>query len=144
MSATALLCVERIIAFRGSICALPAARAAIIRLGPLYRPNLHLRRQRAMDRTFVRDLQKPPALLRIERTAQRDGALDAVDHPFLGLAILAIGGVDSPMAKLDRHPLERQGLAPGIESKRHGRGGSQPRQHQGVGTRTAVEAAEAD
>ena len=71
---------------------LSAAGPAIIRLGPLYRANVHLRRQRAMNRTFIRDLQKPPALLRIERAAQRDGALDAVDHPFLGLAILAIGG----------------------------------------------------
>src|SRR5262249_57709866 len=80
-----------------------------------------------MDRTFIGDLQKPPALLRIERAGQRDGALDAVDHPFLGLAILAIGGVDSPMAKLDRHALERQRLALGIESKRHGGAGSHPR-----------------
>src|SRR2546429_3831317 len=122
--------------------ALRAARPAI--LGPLYRANVHLRRQRAMDRTFIRDLQQPPALLRIERAAQRDGALDAVDHPFLGLAILAIGGVDSPMAKLDRHPLERQRLALGIESKRHGRAGSQPRQHKVAGARAAVEAAYAD
>ena len=97
-----------------------------------------------MDRTFIGDLQKPPALLRIERAGQCDGALDAVDHPFLGLAILAIGGVDAPMAKLDRHPLERQRLALGIESKRHGGAGSEPREHQVVGTRTAVEAADVD
>src|SRR5260370_8697166 len=95
--------------------ALRAARPAI--LGPLYRPNLHLRRQRAMDRTFIRDLQEPPALLRIERAAQCDGAIDAVDHPFLGLAILAIAGVDSPMPHPDPPPLARHRLGFAIESK---------------------------
>src|SRR5262249_25571496 len=120
--------------------ALRAARPAI--LGPLYRADVHLRRQRAMDRTFVRDLQKPPALLRIEGAVERDGALDAIDLPFLGPATLTTGGVDSPVAKLDCPPLERQRLALGIESKRHGRAGSEPRQHQVVGTRTAVEAAD--
>src|SRR5260370_8972291 len=110
-----------------SMHALRAARPAILR--PLYRPNLHLRRQRAMDRTFIRDLQEPPALLRIELAAQCDGAIDAVDHPFLGLAILAIGGVDSPMADLDPHPLARQRPPPRVESKRHGRARSDPPPH---------------
>src|SRR5262249_40354104 len=92
-----------------------------------------------MDRTLVGDSEQSPALLRIERAAQCDGPLDAVNHPFLGLAIFAIGGVNSGMAELDRHPLERQRLALGIESKRHGRAGSEPREREIVGTRAAVE-----
>ena len=68
-----------------------------------------------MDRTFVGDLQEPLALLRVERAAQCDGPLDAVDHPFLGLAFLAIGGVDAGVAEFDRYPLERQRLALGVD-----------------------------
>src|SRR5262249_6658000 len=103
------------LSIRGRI--LHAARPAISRLRPLHRPNVHLRRQRAMDRTFVGDLQESPALLRIERAAQCDGPLDTVDHSFLGFAFLAIGGVDTGVAEFDRYPLERQRLALGVESK---------------------------
>src|SRR6516165_9214330 len=90
-----------------------------------------------MHRTLVGDFEQPPPLLRIKRAAQYDGPLDAVDHAFLGLAIFAIGGVNSGMTELDRHPLERQRLALGIEPKRHGRAGSQAREHEVVRTRTS-------
>src|SRR5215831_7516278 len=48
------------------------------------------------------------------------------------------------MTELDRHPLERQRLALGVEPKRHGRAGSQPREHEIVGTRAAVEPPDVD
>ena len=78
----------------------------------------------------------------VEVAPQRDGALDAVDHSFLGLAGLAIGGMDSAVAELDGDALERQRLALGVEPKRHRRAGAQSGEHEIVRTRAAVEAAD--
>src|SRR5262249_40672480 len=97
------------------------------RLALLHRPDIDLRCQRAVDGTFVGDLEQAAALLGVERAAQRDRPLDAVEHAFLGLAVCTIGGVNPGMGELDRHPLERQRLALGVEPKRHRRASSEPR-----------------
>src|SRR5262249_16139494 len=114
------------------------------RLAPLHRPDIDLRCQRAVDGTLVGDLKQAASLLGVERPAQRNGPFDAVEHAFFGLAVCAIGGVNSGMAEFDRHPLERQGLALSVEPNRHRRAGSEPRKEEIVGTWTAVETADLD
>ena len=68
-----------------------------------------------MDRTFVGNLEQARPLLRIERPGEHNSPLDAVDHPFLGFAGFAVGGMDLGVAETDRDPIERQCLALGIE-----------------------------
>src|SRR5258708_27332794 len=85
------------------------------RIALLRRPNLDLRRQGAVDRALVGDLQQARPLAGIERAFEPDCPLDAVDHPVLALAGRAVGGVNPAMAEPDRDPVERQRLAPGIE-----------------------------
>src|SRR5262245_59923959 len=103
------------------------------------RADVDLRGQRAVHSAFVGDFHQPLALRRIEIAGERDGALDAVDHPLLGLAVRAILGVDLGVAQLDRHLIERQRLALGVETKRHRGAGPQAREEEVVGTRAAVE-----
>src|SRR5690242_20097510 len=95
----------------------PSAEARL--LSPLDRLDRDLRGQRAMHRALIGDLQQAPALLLVERPAQDDRALDAIDHAFLGLAIRAIGGMNLVVLELVRRPLERQALALGIEPQGH-------------------------
>src|SRR2546423_14850713 len=93
----------------------PFARPSSLRL--FHRANVDLRCERAVHRTFVGDLEQPPPLLRVESAAQGDRPLDAVKHAVLGLAVCAVRGVDAGVIEPDRHPLERQRLALGIEAK---------------------------
>src|SRR6266545_4781537 len=48
--------------------------------------------QRPVDGALVRDLEQPRALLVGERAEDLDNPLDAVDLPFLGLAVRAVEG----------------------------------------------------
>src|SRR4029077_1123749 len=107
-----------------------------------HRANVDLRCQRAVDRTFVGALEKPPPLLRVEGAAQGDRPIDAVEHALLRLAVRAVRSVNARVIEPDRHPLERQCFALGIEAKRHGGASSQSREQQIVRTRAAVEAAD--
>src|SRR5262249_16798080 len=63
--------------------------------------DVDLRVQRAVHRAFVGDLKEPLALVVAERAVERDGAVDAVDLAFFGLAVGTVGGVD--LAVLERH-----------------------------------------
>jgi hypothetical protein len=46
-----------------------------------------------VDRTLVGDLHEPGALAFVEVAGERDRAVDPIEHPFLGFADRAIGGV---------------------------------------------------
>src|SRR5262249_18957539 len=113
-------------------------------LAPFARPDLDLGCERAVDRTLVGDLEEPRTLAIIESAGERDGPIDAVEHPFFGLAALAIGGVDLGVVEPHRDFVERQCLALGVEPQRHRRAGAERREQQVVGTRSAVETARLD
>src|SRR5579871_864499 len=108
----------------------------------LHRPDIDLRLQRAVHRAFVGDLQQPCALLGIEVAIERDGALDVVDHAFLGLTGGAIGGVDAAVPQAHRGLLERQLLALGIKAQRHRRAGAEPGEQKIVRAWAAIHAAD--
>src|SRR5262249_7075394 len=110
-----------------------------IAVAPFDRADVDLRGQRTVHRTFVGDFHEPLALSRIKIAGERDGALDTVDHALLGLAVRAILGVDLAVAEVDHHPIERQRLALGVETKRHRGAGPETREEKIVGTRAAVE-----
>src|SRR5215467_7740885 len=89
------------------------------------RADVDLRLQRAVHRALVGDLEQPRALRGVERALQRDAALDAVELPFLGLALRAINRMDFLMRERDRDALERQLLVVGIEPQRHRAAGAE-------------------
>jgi len=92
-------------------------------------------------RTLVGDLQQSPALILVELAAQGDGALDPVDHPFLGLAIRAIGGMDLGLAEPHRQPGRAAAPCAPRRGEASWRCRRREREQQIVRTRTAVEAA---
>src|SRR4051812_16290493 len=63
----------------------------------LPRHDPHLRRQRAVHRALVGDLQQFCALFRIQRAVDGYHPVDLVDHAVSGLAFRAILGVDLAM-----------------------------------------------
>ena len=65
------------------------------------------------------------ALIGTERALQRDVAVYAIDHAFLGFAIETILCVNLVMRQPHRHALERQFLVICIEPQRHGRAGTE-------------------
>src|SRR6185437_8619010 len=60
----------------------------------LDRADLDLRLQRLMHRAFIGDLHQTLALLGVERSLQRDGAIDVIDLADFGVAGRAILGVN--------------------------------------------------
>jgi hypothetical protein len=66
---------------------------------PFESADFDFRFKRAVYQTLVGNLHEPLALLDVERTFNRDVAVDAVDHAFLGLAIETILGVNLVMGQ---------------------------------------------
>src|SRR6185295_3132489 len=66
--------------------------------------------ERPVDRTLVRDLQEPRALLVGQGTQDLDDPVDAVDPALLRLAAGAVDGVDLPVAQAHAHAFERYAL----------------------------------
>ncbi len=97
-----------------------------------------------MHRAFVGDLHQPAALVGIEIAAQGDGAHDAVDHAFLGLAFRAIDGMDLGVAQADSDAFERQRLTLGIETQGHRGAGPERGEQEIIGSRAGVAAAGGD
>src|SRR5580693_2567192 len=73
--------------------------------------NLDFRFERAVDRTLLGDLEQPRADFIVQRARNHDLLVDPVQHPFLGFARLAVGGVDLGVGEPHRDPFERQALA---------------------------------
>ena len=95
-----------------------------------------------MHRALVGNLDEPNALLLVEIARQRDDAIDTIDHPFLGFAVLAVDGMNPGVTKSHRDPIERHSLALGVKAQRHRRAGPKAGKHEVVWTRTAVKAAD--
>jgi len=93
---------------------------------------------------FVGNLEKPFALLLVEIARQRDGTIDTIEHTFFGLAVFAIDGMDSGVRKPYRDPIERQRLAFRVKAQCHRRAGAKAGEHEIIGTKTAVKAANFD
>jgi hypothetical protein len=97
-----------------------------------------------MHRAPVGNLQQPVTLFLVETAAQCDHTLDPIDETFLGLAGLAVGGMDPAVTQSNRDLLQGQHLSVGVQTKRHRRAGAQPGEHQIVGSGAAVETADVD
>src|SRR5689334_12844248 len=80
-------------------------------LTSLGRPDLDLGRECAVDRTLVGDLDEPRALGIVEIAGERDGPVDAIEHPFFRFAALAIGGMDLGVTEPHGDLVKRQRLA---------------------------------
>src|SRR5215218_1991491 len=79
----------------------------------------HLRRQCSVDRAHLGDLQKPPALRLLQRTRQLELETYAVDLAILGLAFLAVPGVDLLVTQTNRGRIHRPTLAIRVQAQGH-------------------------
>ena len=97
-----------------------------------------------MHRAFVGDVQEARPLLVIDFAFDRQPALDAVEAPALGLAVRTVLGVDLVVGQGDGNPRQGPAFALRIETQSHGGAGAEPSQHQIIGARSAVVAADGD
>src|SRR6202453_4817840 len=79
------------------------------------RPDLNLGCQRPVDRTFVGNFHQLGSLLGAQRTGKTDVSLNLVQHPFPGLAIGTILGINFVVAKVNGNAVERPALPAGSE-----------------------------
>ena len=82
-------------------------------------PDIDLRRQRAVDWTFVGNLKQPLFLFCGQRATELDISVNAVEHPLPCFAVPAIGGIFFRMAQPNCDGIERPALAPGIHGDSH-------------------------
>ena len=79
--------------------------------------NASLRRQRSVHRTLVCDIHKFLPLLRVERSFDRDLALNLIEHAGFGFALSAILGMNLAMPQYYGYAIKRQRLPLGIQSQ---------------------------
>ena len=72
-----------------------------------------------MDRTLVRDVEKPRALLDVERAYELDVALDTVEHSDLCLAILTVSCMNFRVPQTHSDRFERPLFSPCVQSYCH-------------------------
>jgi hypothetical protein len=95
-----------------------------------------------VHRALVGNLHQPLALIGVERALDRDHAVDLVQHALPRFAFLAVYCVN--LAVLQRHgdAIERQRLAVGIHSHRHGGAGAKACKHEIIRAGSAILAAD--
>src|SRR6266849_2030277 len=104
------------------------------------RLDADLGRQRAVHRALFRDLEQSRPLFGRQRPGQRDVGLDPVEHAVPGLALGAVGRVDSRVLQPHRHLLERPLLASRVQRDGHGCSGAECREQELVGVGAGLSA----
>ena len=90
--------------------------------------------QRSVDGTTRSDLEEALLLRLIQVPFEPDLSLDAVDHPFPGVALLAVFGVDLFVSKMDRDSLQRKLLPIGVHAPCHARASAEGCEEKSIGS----------
>jgi hypothetical protein len=88
--------------------------------------------------TFVRNLEKPLLLFRLELSHEVNVALNSVDLAFLCFAVPTIRGVDLRMTKIHGHTFKRPLLRSRVHGHGHRRAGTERGKKQIVGRRAGI------